>query len=304
MGRKKRGCIVKKSNAIIRGHWEITNIWEPRLVALLASKIHVDDEDFKVYNLRLSEILGSHYSGKDMQLLEECVKKAMKHVIVVDLNPTDRAYYNIFSKCVFRSEKRVLELQFHPDLKSEYLGLKEMFTQYSLEEFMSLSSVYSQRMYEILKSWDERVDATMPVEVLYDMLNVPASYRNDFAQFRRRVLEFTHEEILKKTKLWYEWESIKSGRSGKVVAVRFVFDWKKAQGMGKNLERDPLSMHKKVQRDSNACFERIVLKGKKCSPKAKSARCKFCLERGRMFAQSIAQQGKLFDESANSPSTA
>jgi len=308
MAKKISNQIVKKSNALVRCRWTIEHVWEPRLVALLASKIHVNDQDFQVYEVPLSEIMGKDYSGRDVKQLADVVDRVMSRVVTVyDGDGKGWAKYNVFFRCRYKPRKGVLELGIHPDLKPHYLNLKERFTQYDLTEFMSLPSIYSQRIYEILKSWYDKPEVEITIEELYEMLDISASYRSDFGQFRRRILEQAHKDIVDRegSTLWYDWEPIKSGRAGKVVAVRFVFDWKKAQEMKKNQPSDEMLVHQALQRESNRCFERVVIKArKKCTPKPKTPRCKFCLERGRMFAQSIAQQGKLFDESANSPSTA
>ena len=53
------------------------------------------------------------------------------------------------------------------------------------------------------------------------MLDIPKSMQNDFAQFRRRVLEKAHADITEKTSLRFEWEPVKAGRS--VERILFTF---------------------------------------------------------------------------------
>ena len=296
MTKKKQDKIVKKSNAIIRSQWQVSNVWEPRIVAILASKIHVDDKDFEVYKIPIAEIVGSGYSGRDLIHLETAIVNVMKHLITIQETSTKKSFYHVFSKCSLNSRKGLLELEFHPDLKPHYLQLKERFTQYSLAEFMSLHSIYSQRLYEILKSWSDKPEVDIAFEELCDMLDVPSSLRKNFAFLRRRVLEQAYKEIVERegSSLWFDWEPIKKGQSGKVVAVHFVFNPAKAQELAKNQPQDEMFIHQKLQRESNKCFERIVIRGrKKCIPKNKEARCKYCLERGRMYAQQFTEQGTL-----------
>ena len=52
------GEIVKKSNALARARWSADSVWEPRLVALLASKVKQDDEDFQTYEIPIRELIG------------------------------------------------------------------------------------------------------------------------------------------------------------------------------------------------------------------------------------------------------
>lgn len=210
--------IVKKSNALARARWSAESVWEPRLVALLASKVRADDTDFHIYEIPISEILRSS-GGKDYREIESVVDKVMSRVLTIR-DPDGWTKYNVFSRCRYRQSEGILELGFHPDLKPHYLNLQK-YMKMNLLEFLMLPSIYSQRIFEFLKSWDDKPETTIVLTDLHEMLDVPESLRPDFAQFRRRVLEKAHKDITQKTELAFEWEAIKRGRS--VVAVRFTF---------------------------------------------------------------------------------
>ena len=93
------------------------------------------------------------------------------------------------------------------------------------DALLDLLSIYSQRLFEILKSWSDKPEVELTVLYLKTILEVPKSMKN-FAEFRRRVLEKAHNDITKYTSLRFEWEPIKKGRS--VESVRFIFAKKKA----------------------------------------------------------------------------
>jgi plasmid replication initiation protein len=286
MARKTRSGIVKKSNALIRAHWAIESVWEPRIVALLASKVHVEDEDFKLYEIPLPDILGTRHSGRDYQEIASVVDNIMGRVITIPESTTRVHKYNVFSRCTIDTAKGVLELRFDADLKPHYLQLKERFTQYSLAEFMSLPSIYSQRLYEILKSWCDKPEVNIATDELYNMLDASTSLRANFKDFRRRVLEQAHKDIVERdgSSLWFDWEPIKHGRGGKVIAVRFVFSETKARELAKNQPPpDELFVHQQLQRQSNTCYERLAKRGQSCTPRLKTKKCQFCTTRGRMF---------------------
>jgi plasmid replication initiation protein len=293
---KQQNEIVKKSNALIRSHWVIESVLEPRIVAVLASKVNVKDEDFKIYEIPAVEILGSKYGGHDMKELASVVDNIMGRVLTIyDSNGKGWTKYNVFSRCRFRHKDAILELRFDADLKPHYLQLKERFTQYSLAEFMSLSSVYSQRLYEILKSWSDKLEVTLETSELYDILEVPKSFRRDFGGFRRKVLEQAYKDIADRegSSLWFDWEPIKQGRGGKVVAIRFVFSKDKAKELAKNqTPPDEMYIHQQMQRQSNGCFERLTKQGKKCTPKLRTAKCRFCTTRGRMYAKGLVDESQ------------
>ncbi|MEG1913149.1 MAG: replication initiation protein [Cloacibacillus sp.] len=225
------GVIVKKSNALIRARWTAESIWEPRLVALLASKVREDDTDFHIYEIPVTELMEKtekNASGKTYQEVTGVVDRIMGRVITIR-DEVGRGWtkYNVFSRCRYRPDDGILELRFDPDLKPHYLNLQKNFAEWNLIEFLMLPSIYSQRLFEFLKSWDDKPETPLiPLDELHEMLNTPASFRANFGEFRRRVLEKAHKDITLKTTLSYEWEPIKKGRA--VVAVRFIFAKKRA----------------------------------------------------------------------------
>ena len=149
----------------------------------------------------------------------------MSRVITIsDPDSGDWTKYNVFSRCRFRKKEGILELGFHPDLIPHYLQLKKNFVQYNLIEYLTLSSLYSQKVFEILKSWANRSEITILIPELHVALSVPESLRIDFAAFRRRALEKAYKDINEKTSLRYEWEAIKT--KNKVTAIRFIFSQK------------------------------------------------------------------------------
>ena len=229
------GEIVKKSNALLRCRWSAESVWEPRLVALLAAKVRSNDKEFQVYEIPISEIFDFHAGGKDYKELEKIADSLMSRVLTI-YDDDGWTKYNVFSPCRFHRSKGILEIKFHPDLLPHYLNLKKNFAKYNLMEFLLLPSVYSQRIFEFLKSWGDKSEVIIQVSDLHEMLNTPASSRKNFAELKRYVLDKAHKDILKYTNLYYEYEPIKQGRS--VVAVRFIFGKKRAIAISKVKETE------------------------------------------------------------------
>jgi len=271
---KPKNEIVKKSNDIIRASWTVDSVWEPRIVALLASKIHINDKDFALYDIPVVEILGMNYSGRDLIQLESAVKNIMKHPFTLQISPVERAIYNLFDKCVINSKTGVLKIGFHPDLKPHFLQLKANFTRYSLTEFLGLQSIYSQRLYEILKSYSGQDYVELTLDELHKALDFPAAMRDNFAYFRRKVLEQAHKEIVDgKLSLWFDWTPIKTGRGGKVSAIRFVFSDKEPKP-----EDDAELVRAKLLKQASSCYFQLMKRGVTCTPQpTKKAKCKICV---------------------------
>lgn len=169
-----------------------------------------------MYEIHVSELLGGRYGGSDSKAVESAVDSAMSRVLTLR-DEKGWTKYHVFSRCRYRASEGVLELGFHPDLKSHYLGLQEKFGQYNLTEFMLLPSVYSQRIFELLKSWTDKPEFTISLSDLFLTLDVPKTLQR-YPDFRRKVLERAHKDISTRTGLRFEWEAIKRV----VLSLQFV----------------------------------------------------------------------------------
>ena len=268
----KQNDIVKKSNVLVRGKWQIENIYEPRLVALTASRVRKTDKDFKEYAIELNEIVGNSeiIDGRTYDGIKKASKQLMMRVIEIK-KENGWAMYNVFTKIEY-NKKGCVYVQFHPDMKEHYLNLSEYFTQYSLYEFLKLPSTYSQRLFEILKSWDDKTDCIIDIEELQEILFVPASHKKDFRNFRIRVLEKAYKDIHEHTSLKYEYEAVKNRR--KVIAIRFIFNQKKINEL--KAEERRIQNNKLVQ-DAVSCHKNFINAGT-CNEKECDV-CNFCKTR-------------------------
>lgn len=268
------GPIVKKSNQLARAAWPAQSVFEPRLVALVASRVTVEDEDFKEYKIPIDELFRED-GGETIKRVEAVTDSLQSRVITI---PDEDGWtkYNVFIKSKLSMSERCVIAQFHPDLKTHYLALKGHFTQYSLFEFLLLPSVYSQRIFEILKSWQPSYpEVTLPLLELYEQLDVPNSHKKDFGNFRKRVLVQAHRDIHKHTSLRYEWEPIKRGRS--VVGVRFVFTEKRV-GQVVNTKKKKAVTDESAKKNAAvkaaiACFAKCH---GQCTPRPGLLQCDVC----------------------------
>ena len=260
------GPVVKKSNALARASWSVKSVYEPRLVALVASRVRVDDQDFQDYEIPLSELLGGAVDGRTRQLVAEVVEGLLGRILTLP-RPNGWAKCNVFSWCEYDSKASCIRARFDPGLKEHYLNLQSHFTQYSLMEFLMLPSTYSQRLFEVLKSWSSLPESVISLADLFEMLDVPVSLRANFKDFRRRVLEKAHKDITSQTGLRYQWEAIKQGRA--VAAIRFTFGARSAQTSDKK-NQAKRSTDNALLKKAVACF-----KSGSCSPRS-NKQCDIC----------------------------
>ncbi|MCK8495864.1 replication initiation protein [Spirosoma sp. RP8] len=116
--------------------------------------------------------------------------------------------------------KRYLELVMFADVIPAFIELGKRYTSYSIKLMLSLSSIYAQRMYEIIMMFYGRGQKVFSYEVnkLRAALNYPAEH--DYYDFKRKALTVAQSELARKVGLHVAFTpSLKSGKA--VIELRF-----------------------------------------------------------------------------------
>jgi plasmid replication initiation protein len=218
------GEIVKKDNRLVRGKISIANVDGSRILANLIACVRQDDTQFKdTYRIQVKDFLSDLGGGSYTRIKGICEELAQATVKIEEPDPDSLMpylrVYPFFSAITFR--KGTISARFNWEMQPFLLDLRRCFTKYNLIEYLKLPSSYSQRLFEILKSWSNTPEVVLSVVELHEMLDTPPSFRANFKDFRRWVLEKAHKDIQEKTRLRFEWEPVKAGRS--VEAIRFLF---------------------------------------------------------------------------------
>ena len=218
------GEIVKKRNELVRSKISISNVDGSRILANLIACVRHDDTQFKdTYRVPVKDFM-SDQGGKSYSNIKAMCRELAKATAEIEEPDPDGPHpifriYTFFSSISYR--KGVVEARFNQEMQPLLLDLRRCFTQYNLMEYLTLPSLYSQKLFEILKSWSNAPEVILSVAELHHLLDTPPSFRADFKAFRVRVIEKAHEDIQEKTSLRFEWEPVKAGRT--VEAIRFLF---------------------------------------------------------------------------------
>lgn len=230
MPKSDQEIIIKKSNELIQARYRLT-IEEQRLILLLASQIHKDDEDFKSYNIRVADFVSLFGLEKRKSIyteLEESSKRLTGRTIELS-KEGKKIYASWLSYVEYVEGSGVIKVEFHKSLKPYLLQLKANFTQYSLDCVTSFKSAYSIRLYELLKMevWKAEkagkkdFEKAFTLEEYRQLLGVDKKAYPIFSDLRKWVIEPTVEEISEQTDLEiFETKYIKTGR--KITGVSFV----------------------------------------------------------------------------------
>lgn len=250
------GELVKKDNRLVRSKINISSVDASRILANLVACIHTDDKSLKrVYRVAVKDFLADT-SGRGYTRVKGLCRELAQVTVELEEPDPDGPHPifeigTIFSRIVYK--KGIVEAEFNGHMAPFLLDLQQCFTQYSLIEYLKLPSTYSQRLFEILKSWSGKPEVILSIAELHRMLDSPESFRANFKEFRRWVLEKAHKDITTQTSFRYEWEPVKVGRS--VEKIRFIFSSKKLPLAQKDQEK---AKEEKRQRLINQRFQRAL----------------------------------------------
>lgn len=279
------GTLVKKSNSIIRTRITVKSLEASRILAHLVACIRTDDEKLKqAYSVPAKDII-PYIGGENYKRIKATCRELASAFAETEEPDPDGPHPIYRARPFFtdiRYRKGIITANFNPLMGPFLLDLKKCFTTYNLAEYLSLPSIYSQRIFEITKSLanSKNGEAIIPMADLHRFLDTPPTFRADFRQFRTRVLEKAHKDITEKTSFRFEWEPVKVGRS--VEKIRFIFSGGKKALAQKEQKK---AKEEKRQRLTNQRFIRAV----ECA-KAKGGDCrimdnvrivcKLCREKG------------------------
>jgi len=169
------------------------SLQEQRLVFLVIAQIKMEDKDFKDYKVHLQDIEEKAGALQNRREVNKFARNLISKTFTIEEKNGDRTL-SWFSSILRLRDESALLVRFDPALKPYLLQLKNNFTKALLSILIRFRHKYTAQMYMLLKS---RISKKLEIEVekLADILNVPKSYRKNFTDFWKRVLQPALEEI-------------------------------------------------------------------------------------------------------------
>ncbi|MEE3897181.1 replication initiation protein [Priestia megaterium] len=232
---------VTKSNILIESTYKLS-LQEQRILLIMASKVQPNDETLKTYRFRAKdfiEIVGNKKGTGFYSYLKEIVNGLQTKILTIKEKGRQRNYNWVITS-IYEENEGYITLQFHPSLKYLFLELKEKFTSYQLENVVRLNSVYSIRIYELLKQYERLRKRELTLEELRHFLAIEPTKYKQYGHFKSKVLAVAQKEINNKTDIYFEFVEIKTGR--KVTSIEFIITSSPAlNGVNSVKEKEPES---------------------------------------------------------------
>jgi len=224
---EKKNPILKMDNRVIEAKFDLRTLEEMRMFGIVLSKIQKNDEDFKIYSIKVSDIEKLTSTTKRKERLKILAKKMLKKTIFIE-NGKSWSGYSLFSKIEYKDGEELLIVQLHPDVRDLFLQLKSEFTTAGLMYYLSLGSYYAVRIYLMLKQYQRIGKRVFDLDKLKEWLGTPDSYNKNFNLFKKKVLDVATNEINEKTDLKVDW-SIKSKKGKSIKEIEFIIKEKPKQ---------------------------------------------------------------------------
>ncbi|MFP7474290.1 replication initiation protein [Niallia taxi] len=212
---------VTKSNELIESTYKLS-LQEQRILLVMASKVQPSDETLKTYRFRARdfiEIIGNSKKTGFYSYLREIVNGLQTKVLTIKKDGKQRNYSWVITS-IYEDNEGYITLQFHPELKGFFLELKDKFTSYQLENVVRLNSVYSIRIYELLKQYERIRKRKLTLMELRTFLGIEPTKYKQYGHFKSKVLLVAQKEVNNNTDINFMFNEIKTGR--KVTSIEFI----------------------------------------------------------------------------------
>ena len=214
---------VVKSNKLIEARYSLT-LQEQRLLLWLQAHVDPEDEDFKEIHLDVRDfcsmvgVRGGDYYAE----IKDITLGMLGKTFVIPEDDGD-LQVGFFSSAKYLDKKGKVAIRFDPSLKPYLLGLKKEYTKYKLIIVVQLRSIYSVRLYELLKQYEFLGNRRFEIPELRRLLEVPPTLYPRYSKFKDVCLVKQLAEINQKTDLSITYEEIKKNQKH-VEAIVFTIE--------------------------------------------------------------------------------
>lgn len=238
--------IVCKSNELIQKSKFSLNRAEIQIVNYMIAQIDSPryDINFNKIQFEVKEfynLLGvENIAGSAYNYLKNTIQKLADKSMWIPLDGGKETLIRWIEKPVIDKHSGCIELKLDDDLKPYLLNMNG-YIKAQLSYSFQMTSKYSIRLYELLKSWEGSKNGIKKFEIdeLKKQIDATQKSYNNFAKFNQTVLTIAVREINDITDLHTSYTVIKSGR--KVTHIEFTIK-KKTKKKGEEPEQLPGQM--------------------------------------------------------------
>jgi plasmid replication initiation protein len=218
----EKAVVAVQSNKLIEARYSLT-VGEARLILAMVNRIKPTDTDFAEYRIPLAELARmfdlspSNIYGEIDQITDRLMSR------VLHIHQKNGKLLKIQWICRAIHDTGSVTLSFVPDLKPYLLMLQREFTIIDLNSVKDFQSIYSIRLYQLLKQYLSIGWREFGLDELKEILGLEKEQYAEYYNFKRRVIMQAHKEMEakgSKCDLTFQLETIKEGK--KITRLRFI----------------------------------------------------------------------------------
>lgn len=208
------------------------NLGEKRLVSMAVAKLSRNAKALPKRPIKIQAVNFAEQFGLDPTTAYEQLRAAQENLYNRSIRHLE--YYGKNGQKVevtkmrwittssYKDQEGEVALSFNPDIAPLLIQLSGYFTSYQLSKAAALRSTYSWRLYENLYRFQGTGVWEVDIEKFHTTMETPKSYRRNFNDARRFVIDPAISELAAKTNISAEVETIKKGR--RIARLRFTFE--------------------------------------------------------------------------------
>lgn len=206
--------MVTKSNLLIEAAYKLSSS-EFKLIQTIFSNIQPDDIQTNTYTfpikqfLDLLELKGQSGYSELKKITFDLFKKPIS--ITIDHETTQITWLSLVK---YNDNKGTITIEINKFWEKYLLSLTSNFTSYKLFNITNLKSIYSLRLYELLKS---RINLNstriISLEELRAKMGIEPEQYPKYSNFKQRIILQAQKELKAQSDIAFEFVEIKKGRS-------------------------------------------------------------------------------------------
>jgi plasmid replication initiation protein len=214
-------AVLWQSNFITSSRYEMSAT-EKNIIYMVMNQIKKNDPPGTIYKISAVELM----TLTNTELKYEALKKASAKLITRLLEGMEQNGNWLQTSFVASAEyitgKGIIEIELSSKLQPHFVELKEQFTTFQLDMALSLGSVYSKRLYEMLSQYKNMKDKTFKVDFIelkkrFNLIDPKTGHDKyeKYSQFKRAVLDVGLDEINGGTDIYFSYKAIEGKKYGR-----------------------------------------------------------------------------------------
>ncbi len=262
--------LIRKANEFVEARYKF-DIWETRVFAYMLTLIKYNDTDFTEYEINVGDIVKEFDLNRGGLVYDE-IKKASEKLLSkkVQIERTtpegvveilDTYLVVLTARPKEATKDNYIKLSFHSALKPFLIELKQRYLVYDIRNILSLSSIYSIRIFELLKQYQKIGKRRFQIDELKSLLSIEPNEYALYGHFKDRIIKKAQKDLLEHTDIYFEF--VEEAQKKKVFAITFhIFENKKNQRANVVSQKEEKAIVKAPEKNVddtviNSIFEKV-----------------------------------------------